>query len=266
LLQPDRRRRPEVFVPVVTLVYSAVLAVVISVFESPPISAANPWPLIADAFALMLLAAAVLVWRRSRIGYLAAMVMSLLFIAIFVPDLKDALTGFADLPTFLQAVTFITALVLSIVYSLLGLRLHWDKRRAPGPSRTIPASATAGLAGVGFILGAALIGTLASGVQTKLLASAGGVSDVIIGRGAADPHNPQPYAPAALTAKAGAPITWVNRDTVTHSVTSQPSGLFNSGSLSAGGIFTFTFARAGVYDYYCTVHPWMKGSVTVTGG
>lgn len=263
--QPDWRR-PEVLVPVVTLLYSAVIAVVISLFESPPISATNPWPLIAEAFAVVLLVAAVLVWRRSRIGYLVAIIMSLLFIAVFLPDLRDALTGFADLPTFLQAVTFITALVLSIVYSILGLRLGWGKRRVPVPSRTIPGSAMAGLIGVGFILGGALVGTLASGVQTQLLASAGAVGDVVIVRGAADPHNPQPYVPAAFTAKAGAPVTWMNRDTVTHSVTSQPGGRFDSGSLSTGSTFTFTFARAGVYHYYCTVHPWMKGSITVTGG
>ncbi|MGI0085716.1 MAG: cupredoxin domain-containing protein, partial [Nitrososphaerales archaeon] len=30
-----------------------------------------------------------------------------------------------------------------------------------------------------------------------------------------------------------------------------------------GGTFEYTFPASGVYDYYCTYHPWMKGAVVV---
>src|SRR3989442_756413 len=59
-------------------------------------------------------------------------------------------------------------------------------------------------------------------------------------------------------------VTWVNKDTVTHTVTSDGSSLFDSGFMPTGATFQFTFTMAGTYPYYCTVHPFMKGTVVVT--
>ena len=55
--------------------------------------------------------------------------------------------------------------------------------------------------------------------------------------------------------KAGTKVTWVNKDTVTHTVTSQGISLFDSGNLATGATFSYTFARAGTYPSYCTIHP-----------
>ncbi|MBN1439386.1 MAG: cupredoxin domain-containing protein [Anaerolineales bacterium] len=62
----------------------------------------------------------------------------------------------------------------------------------------------------------------------------------------------QDYAfhPERITVKAGTKVTWINRDPVFHSVTSE-TGLFRSGLLAVGQAFTFTFEQPGTYRYYC---------------
>ena len=63
--------------------------------------------------------------------------------------------------------------------------------------------------------------------------------------------------------------TWHNIDTAAHTVTSgtPAEGLddvFDSGLVAAGGMFSYKFEEAGTYDYFCMVHPWMTGIVTVS--
>jgi plastocyanin len=74
------------------------------------------------------------------------------------------------------------------------------------------------------------------------------------------------FAPAALTVKVGDTVTWTNMDTAPHTVTvSSGPVTFASQSLQTGQTFSYTFTRAGTYQYYCAVHPDMKASVTVVG-
>src|SRR5450759_2913612 len=70
------------------------------------------------------------------------------------------------------------------------------------------------------------------------------------------------FNPSSITVAAGTTITWTNKDAVTHTVTSKTNA-FDSGSLSTGSTFSFTFATAGTYSYYCKVHPSMVATVTV---
>ena len=76
------------------------------------------------------------------------------------------------------------------------------------------------------------------------------------------------YLPANITINAGDTVEWPNIDTAAHTVTSGspaegPSGVFDSSLLMASATFAFTFEDAGEYDYFCMVHPWMIGSVSV---
>ena len=76
------------------------------------------------------------------------------------------------------------------------------------------------------------------------------------------------YSPAKITIKAGDTVKWVNADTAAHTVTGGtpadgPSGVFDSSLVMADASFSFTFDKAGSYKYFCMVHPWMVGSVTV---
>jgi plastocyanin len=73
------------------------------------------------------------------------------------------------------------------------------------------------------------------------------------------------YKPPKISIKSGDSVTWLNQDAAFHSVTSgyygEPSGLFDSGYLDPETSFTFVFENPGIYDYFCTLHPWMKGQV-----
>ncbi len=76
------------------------------------------------------------------------------------------------------------------------------------------------------------------------------------------------YLPGSLVVPVGTTVTWSNEDTAAHTVTSGTltdgsSGLFDTGLFAPGATFEHTFDAAGTYDYYCIVHPWMTGVVTV---
>src|SRR3989449_3576078 len=262
---PASRRPFHVLVPLVGLIYIGVLIVIVASFESPPTSASNPYPIIADVLGVIELVAAFLIWRGMRVGYVVAAVMSVVFLVLFSGDLLDGLTGFADVPIFLQTVTLVSVLLLVLVYALLNVRLAWRKTTPTRPTKTVPLSTTLAVLAIGFIVGAAFIGILAAGVESRLLANSGTGADIIIVERASSPYPAGPlFPPANLTVTVGKTVTWLHQTTVTHTVTSDGSSLFDSGFMPTGATFQFTFTMPGTYPYYCTVHPFMKGTVVVT--
>jgi len=75
------------------------------------------------------------------------------------------------------------------------------------------------------------------------------------------------YIPSSIGIEKGKSVTWVNEDSSFHSVTSgfygEPTGLFDSGYLDPYQFYTLYFDESGTYDYFCTLHPWMKAQVIV---
>ena len=76
------------------------------------------------------------------------------------------------------------------------------------------------------------------------------------------------YIPAELTISAGTSVIWDNTDNAAHLATSGtpdggPDGIFDSGMIMAGATFEQEFLDIGEFAYYCLVHPWMVGTVTV---
>ena len=75
------------------------------------------------------------------------------------------------------------------------------------------------------------------------------------------------YIPSNIVVEKGKSVTWLNEDSSFHSVTSgfypEPSGLFDSGHLDPYQSYTLSFDDLGTYDYFCTLHPWMKAQVIV---
>ncbi|MFB5606882.1 MAG: PEFG-CTERM sorting domain-containing protein [Candidatus Nitrosomaritimum yanchengensis] len=76
------------------------------------------------------------------------------------------------------------------------------------------------------------------------------------------------YIPYEVTVDVGGVVTWSNDDSAAHTVTAGsaadgPSGVFDSSLFMAGTTFEHKFEAAGDFPYFCMVHPWMQGIVTV---
>jgi plastocyanin len=69
------------------------------------------------------------------------------------------------------------------------------------------------------------------------------------------------YQPASLAVRRGDTVVWSNKDPFPHTVTAP--GAFDSRSIAAGASWKFTAQRSGNYDYLCTLHPTMKGTLSV---
>jgi plastocyanin len=70
------------------------------------------------------------------------------------------------------------------------------------------------------------------------------------------------FQPAELRVKAGSVVRWRNLDQVLHTATAA-SGDWSSPALKPGESYSQRFDRPGTHPYYCTVHPYMRGSVVV---
>jgi plastocyanin len=76
------------------------------------------------------------------------------------------------------------------------------------------------------------------------------------------------FVPQRLTVKAGTTVTWDNKDDIPHNIASTTK-LFRSKVLDTDDHFSFTFTTPGTYEYFCSLHPHMTGTIVVeamTGG
>ena len=71
------------------------------------------------------------------------------------------------------------------------------------------------------------------------------------------------FNPASVTVSPDDAVTWTNEDNVGHDVTGDGFKSGDPGALQNGDTFKHTFDKAGTFDYVCTVHPGMEGSVKV---
>lgn len=72
------------------------------------------------------------------------------------------------------------------------------------------------------------------------------------------------YDPARLVVPLGTEVTWVNRDDIEHTLTTD-DGAFDSGPLKKGQKIKYVFPKTGKYDFHCAIHgkDRMSGSVVV---
>jgi plastocyanin len=112
--------------------------------------------------------------------------------------------------------------------------------------------------------------TTMSGNMTSNATGASGGDSVTISPGSSVPSNGKFFVPDTLTVSKGTTVSWTNEDTTLHTVTSGSAESGNSGTefdssyLAAGKTFQHQFSTSGTFDYYCTLHPYMKGKVVVT--
>jgi plastocyanin len=70
------------------------------------------------------------------------------------------------------------------------------------------------------------------------------------------------FTPQEITVAAGTKVTWVNRDDIPHTVVSTQDK-FKSKALDTDDQYSFTFDKAGTYEYFCSIHPKMTAKVIV---
>jgi amicyanin len=70
------------------------------------------------------------------------------------------------------------------------------------------------------------------------------------------------FAAPELTVAVGTTVKWVNHDDIPHNVVNKDK-LFRSKALDTDDSYSFTFASAGTYDYFCGLHPKMQGKIIV---
>ncbi len=248
-------------VPFIGLVYTGLYllyAIVPTAFSSGGIPT---FFFIIIPFTAIFLLAAFGIWRRNRIAYIVSVVVSALFLVLEGSFASDAFANPSSYDQFFGVVTVFPTLVATLVYSALGLRTVWRRGSVVKPPRTMKFSSFFALLALGFIIGGLAIGAFAGATESRLLTST--TADVSIVQGASNQNNAQFYTPTTFDAQVGVKMTWANRDGASHTVTSTTGTELNSPSLSAGDIFEHTFTQAGTYEYYCTFHPWMKGTVVV---
>ena len=73
------------------------------------------------------------------------------------------------------------------------------------------------------------------------------------------------FDPETVTVPVGTTVTWTNKDEIPHTVASSDKSFQGSSGLDTGDSYSYTFSKPGTYSYYCTLHPFMKGKVVVTG-
>jgi plastocyanin len=79
------------------------------------------------------------------------------------------------------------------------------------------------------------------------------------------------FDPPSITVAKGTTVTWINNDEAAHTITTDDlgaagvsqAGQFTSQPLNPGEKFTHTFDTTGEFKYHCTIHPFIKGAVTV---
>jgi plastocyanin len=72
------------------------------------------------------------------------------------------------------------------------------------------------------------------------------------------------FVPPNLSVASGTTVTWTNDDDVQHTVSADDGHSFDSSAFGPGGTFQFTAGAPGTYTYFCRLHPFMKGTLTVT--
>jgi plastocyanin len=70
------------------------------------------------------------------------------------------------------------------------------------------------------------------------------------------------FSPGSTTIKVGDTVTWSNNGPSAHTATAN-DGSFDTGILQKGQSGSHTFSQPGTFTYYCKVHPFMKGTITV---
>ena len=184
-------------------------------------------------------------------------------LGIVLDRLVWVLTGFVS-PTFNEGFTALAGLVLAFGAILIPVGIV--KGGVPTGGAAKVAFAVTGLIILAGVEATGVLNFAPSGpsAPTTTVTRSIVIVNVSMIQGSVLPSQAQNFVPRDIVVVLGVnnTVRWTNDDGFTHTVTS--GGNFDSGNMSPGKTFEWTFTRPGTFNYICTLHPgWMKGSVTV---
>jgi nitrite reductase (NO-forming) len=133
-------------------------------------------------------------------------------------------------------------------------------------------NATLAFAQEGFTTEDLVNETIDMGNTTTMNATLASAQEAVsIAAGSSNPSATELFVPTEISVPAGSTVTWTNDDSTIHTVVEGgPQGgaagdpAFDSSIIAPAGTWENTFDTAGEFDYYCSLHPFMTGKVTVT--
>ena len=73
------------------------------------------------------------------------------------------------------------------------------------------------------------------------------------------------FTPSQISVQKGGTVTWTNNDSIAHTVIDDLSNVGGpaSGNIEPGSTYSFTFDKTGSFQYHCSIHPSMRGTIVV---
>ncbi len=217
--------------------------------------------LVLVVFPIVFFVAAFFSFRGKRWAFILAAASTTVFVLLNLNEIAHSGSNPADagFPLTMSLVPAYFLVLFFSILSFLNAKKGIDRKRYLATHESSGGLFT--LAAIGFVIGAVVSGAIGAGVVNRLIEEARQVVDIEIVDGAVAAA--VPFSPASLTVSVGDTVTWLNTDSMTHTVTSD-TGAFDSGLLSPGDRWSYTFTQAGTYAYHCTPHPQMTGTIVVT--
>ncbi len=237
-----------------------ILGLSVPMLVASPASIADPISVIILVFVALFLVAGFLGLKGKRWTSVLAAVVSIVFLALFGSFLVPSLANPAD-AAFSVAISGIPILILVVIFSILSIlnaKTGLHQKRYLATPNSAGGLLTIGI--IGFVVGGLVVGAIGGGVILRNISAVR--ADITIVPNA--PSLAMAFTPQNFTISVGGTVTWVNKDTTGHTVTSNVTGLFGSPLLSVGETWSHTFSQAGTHYYHCTPHPQMWGVIVVS--
>lgn len=211
-------------------------------------------------FVVLFVLAAVFSLKEARWAYILGSALSVLFALLFSTMIVSTLSNPAD-DYFWLVMSLLPVTFLILLFTILAVRAG---KAGVREKRYLSAAQSTGglltLAVIGFIVGSLIVGGIGRQAILRNISTVSPDIEIVPGAvAAAMAYSPQTYHVAA-----GGTVTWLNRDTMSHTVTSNATGLFDSGFLTTGQTWSQVFMTPGTYYYHCTPHNLMWGVIIVS--
>lgn len=117
---------------------------------------------------------------------------------------------------------------------------------------------------VAFVLSLYTTSVAAQNQSSSTSASTATTTEITIPQGASAQQVKQFFMPANASVPNDSTVTWTNKDIAPHTATAD-DGSFDAGTINPGSTASAMIKGQGTVPYHCNIHPWMHGSLQVSG-